>query len=58
MRNRASLIGFGELVFCPLIIKVCCYAARGDPVLYLNNPPGVTRADRRAQLDALVAINQ
>ena len=23
---------------------------RGDPVLYLNNPAGVTREDRRAQL--------
>ena len=32
--------------------------SEGDPVLYLNNPPGVTRAIRRAQLDALVAINQ
>ena len=31
--------------------------SQGDPVLYLNNPPGVTRADRRAQLDALAAIN-
>ncbi len=32
--------------------------SEGDPVLYLNNPAGVTRRDRRAQLDALVAINQ
>ena len=32
--------------------------SEGDPVLYLNNPPGVTRRDRRAQLDALAAINQ
>ena len=30
----------------------------GDPVLYLNNPKGVTRADRRAQLDALAALNE
>ncbi|MHC4993777.1 MAG: DUF1501 domain-containing protein [Planctomycetota bacterium] len=29
----------------------------GDPVLYLSNPSGVSRADRRAQLDALAAIN-
>ena len=29
----------------------------GDPVLYLSNPAGVTRSDRRAQLDALAAIN-
>ncbi len=32
--------------------------SQGDPVLYLSNPGGVTRADRRAQLDALAAINQ
>ena len=29
-----------------------------DPVLYLNNPNGVSRKDRRDQLDALAAINQ
>jgi hypothetical protein len=32
--------------------------SQGDPVLYLSNPAGVTREDRRAQLDALGAINQ
>ena len=32
--------------------------SEGDPVLYLSNPPGVTRSDRRAQLDALTALNQ
>ncbi len=32
--------------------------SEGDPVLYLGNPAGVTRKDRRAQLDALAAINQ
>ena len=32
--------------------------SEGDPVLYLSNPAGVTRQDRRAQLDALAAINQ
>lgn len=31
--------------------------SQGDPVLYLSNPPGVTRSDRRAQLDAISAIN-
>ena len=30
----------------------------GDPVLYLNNPKGVSKNDRRAQLDALNAINE
>ena len=30
----------------------------GDPVLYLKDPPGITRANRRAQLDDLAALNQ
>ncbi len=30
----------------------------GDPVLYLGNPAGVSRNDRRAQLDALAAVNR
>jgi hypothetical protein len=29
----------------------------GDPVLYLQNPDGVTRADRRRMLDTLGALN-
>ena len=31
--------------------------SQGDPVLYLGNPKGVNRNDRRAQLDALSALN-
>ena len=31
--------------------------SQGDPVLYLSNPQGVTRDDRRAQLDALALLN-
>ena len=30
----------------------------GDPVLYLSNPEGVSRKQRRAALDAIAAINQ
>lgn len=32
--------------------------SNGDPVLYLSNPSGVSRQDRRAQLDALEVLNQ
>ena len=32
--------------------------SQGDPVLYLNNPKGVSRNDRRAQLNALAALNE
>ena len=31
--------------------------SQGDPVLYLSNPAGVSRNDRRAQLDALTKLN-
>ena len=31
--------------------------SEGDPVLYLKNPSGVSGKDRRAQLDALAALN-
>jgi len=31
--------------------------SQGDPVLYLSNPKGVSRTDRRKQLDALSALN-
>jgi hypothetical protein len=30
----------------------------GDPVLYVQNPPGVSRDDRRAMLDALGTLNE
>lgn len=30
----------------------------GDPVLYIQNPPGVNEQDRRVMLDALSALNQ
>lgn len=30
----------------------------GDPVLYLNDPPGITRDNRREQLDHLAALNR
>ena len=32
--------------------------AGADPVLYLENPPGIERPQRRAQLDDLAALNQ
>ncbi len=32
--------------------------SEGDPVLYLSNPPGVSRSDRRHQLDALAVLNE
>ena len=31
--------------------------SQGDPVLYLSNPNGISREDRRRQLDALAVLN-
>jgi Protein of unknown function (DUF1501) len=32
--------------------------SKGDPVLYLNNPPGITRAVQGADVEAINALNQ
>ncbi|MHC4994443.1 MAG: DUF1501 domain-containing protein [Planctomycetota bacterium] len=34
------------------------FRSAGDPVLYLNDPPGIDRATRRQMLDGLAAINK
>lgn len=34
------------------------FRASGDPILYLNNPPGVTSSTRRASLDGLRRLNE
>lgn len=34
------------------------FRAAGDPILFINNPPGVDRATRRTSLDAIRALNQ
>ena len=33
------------------------FRSSGDPVLYLNNPPGIDASDRRRMLDTLAEIN-
>ncbi|QDV25378.1 DUF1501 domain-containing protein [Aureliella helgolandensis] len=44
--------------FMPSDYQGILLRSQGDPVLYLSNPQGVSRADRRQQLDALAALNQ
>lgn len=34
------------------------FRSSGEPVLYLNNPPGINRESRRAILDSINAVNQ
>ncbi|MBX7166193.1 MAG: DUF1501 domain-containing protein [Pirellulales bacterium] len=34
------------------------FRSKGDPILYINNPPGVSNEVRRATLDGLKALNE
>jgi hypothetical protein len=44
--------------FLPSTYQGVVFRSSGDPVLYLSNPPGVTREMQRAELDALKDLNQ
>jgi hypothetical protein len=44
--------------FLPSEHQGCKLRSSGDPVLYLEDPPGVTRADRRRMLDLVGALNE
>lgn len=44
--------------FLPTRFSGVAFRGSGDPVLYLPNPPGVAKDDRRAMLDAVNALNQ
>lgn len=44
--------------FLPSEHQGCKLRAGGDPVLFLRDPAGITREDRRAMLDAVEALNQ
>jgi uncharacterized protein (DUF1501 family) len=43
--------------FLPSEHQGCKLRSGGDPVLYLENPPGVVRADRRRMLDLVGALD-
>jgi hypothetical protein len=49
-----SLWGSG---FLPSELQGVQLRSRGEPVLYLENPPGIGAAERRSELDALRALN-
>jgi hypothetical protein len=36
----------------------CSFRAKGDPILFINNPPGVSSDVRRTTLDGLKALNE
>lgn len=44
--------------FLPTKHQGVALRSSGDPVLYLSNPPGVERDDRRTMLDGLAALNE
>jgi hypothetical protein len=44
--------------FLPTHFSGVALRSAGDPVLYLQNPPGVSTADRRVMLDTLSQLNQ
>jgi len=44
--------------FLPTRYSGVAFRGAGDPVLYLQNPDGVSSADRRAMLDAVNKLNQ
>jgi hypothetical protein len=51
----ARLWGSG---FLPSRYQGVQFRSAGDPVLYLSDPPGITRERRRTLLDGLAALNQ
>jgi hypothetical protein len=44
--------------FLPSKYQGVQFRSAGDPVLSLSNPPGVTREQRRSQLDGLASLNE
>jgi hypothetical protein len=44
--------------FLPTRFNGVALRGSGDPVLYLANPEGISRLDRRAMLDSLAALNR
>ena len=44
--------------FLPSTYQGVPFRDQGDPVLYLSNPPGVSRASQRRALDAMRQLNQ
>jgi hypothetical protein len=44
--------------FLPSTHQGCKLRSSGDPVLFLENPPGITRTDRRAMLDLVARLGR
>jgi hypothetical protein len=55
---QALAARFWGSAFLPSEHQGCKLRSAGDPVLYLKDPPGVERADRRRMLDLVAALNE
>ena len=55
---QALAARFWDSGFLPSEHQGCKLRSGGDPVLFLKDPPGVTRADRRRMLDLVGELNQ
>ena len=44
--------------FLPSVYQGVPFRSKGDPVLYLSNPPGVSKESQRARLDAIRYLNE
>jgi hypothetical protein len=44
--------------FLPGVYQGVEFRSQGDPVLFLSDPPGITRADRRRLLDGVQSLNR
>src|SRR2546423_2073153 len=44
--------------FLPATYQGTIFRGSGDPILYLSNPPGITRERQRSDLDALRDLNE
>ena len=58
-KNRQPLLdSYWGNGFLPSEYQGVTFRTAGDPVLHIRNPPGVTRPERRRQLDLLKWMNQ
>ena len=57
-RSRRSPAGSGRRATCPGEHAGVSFRSGGDPILYINNPPGVPADVRRKTLDGLKALNE
>ncbi len=57
-RSRRSRRGSGRPATCRASTPGVSFRTAGDPILYINNPPGVPADVRRNTLDGLKALNE